>query len=216
MKYTSLALFSKEPTSGDITSTVSDAAKPTTGDGTAPAAEETSDKAVRRKIYDEFIEANKDFYTEDTQKIINRRFKEVKATEAALKAANLKLSELERETPEIIPPSDDFLKAHPDFSLENELQNKNFRLLYEGGADLTYAYNATHFDELVAAACKEAEARAVRATLDSVMARGIRIREEAGANTATAPMHRDVKGLSKNERAELARRALSGESVTFD
>ena len=81
MKNFSLMLFSEQAPSGvkdesavaaqtireDVTSS-RDA--DVTGD-TAPAAGENAEAPKsRREIYDEFIRANKDFFTEDTQKII--------------------------------------------------------------------------------------------------------------------------------------------------
>ena len=215
MKYTTLTLFSEGALTGENNDT-SAAAAQNSGEGIIPAAAETDDPKTRRAIYDEFIEAHKDFYTEDTQKMINRRFKEVKATESALKTALEKLEAYEKNRVTPIPPSDDFLASHPDFSLEHELENNTFRLLYEGGVPAADAYGAAHISELIESARKAGAQDAVKATLDSVRARGVRVRESASEAYTGNLVKRDVTRLTRNERAELARRALSGENITFN
>lgn len=215
MKYKTLTLFSESALTGEDNSVSADAAQ-NSGEGAIPAAAEADDIKTRRAIYDEFIEAHKDFYTEDTQKMINRRFKEVKATESALKTAleRLEVYEKKRVTP--IPPDEAFLAAHPDFSLERELENNTFRLLYEGGVPTADAYGAAHISELIESARKSGAADAVKATLDSVRARGVRVRESASEAYTGNLIKRDVSRLTRTERAELARRALSGENITFN
>ncbi len=218
MKYISLALFSDSAQTGENLSNeeAADAVRQNTGEGDSPAAEEALNTRTRREIYDEFIRANKDFYTDDTQKLINRRFKEAKATENALKAAYLKLEELEKNKVTPIPPSDDFLQAHPEFTLEKELENDTFRLLYEGGLDTDVAYNAAHLNEIIENVRKEAESATMKLCIDNVIARGVRVRESAAVSTYNPGIKRDVSKLTKSERALLARRVASGENISFN
>ena len=87
MKNFLLLLFSEQTPSGvkdtsaaaaqtSFTDTALSRESGVTGD-TSPVAGEVSDTSrTRREIYDEFIRANKDFFTEDTQKIISLRVKE--------------------------------------------------------------------------------------------------------------------------------------------
>ena len=183
---------------------------PDTAEGHKPAK-------TRREIYDEFIRAHKDLYAEDTQKIINRRFREVKETEAALAAARERISELEaiqvENTP--CPPSEDFILAHPDFELSRELQNDTFKKLYSAGVDPALAYDTAHLDEIIARAKEGAHREAVRATFESVKARGVRIQESASASHSGISIKRDVSKLSRAERADIARRVMAGEKVSF-
>ncbi|MBE6606239.1 MAG: hypothetical protein E7635_04295 [Ruminococcaceae bacterium] len=183
---------------------------PDTAEGQMPAK-------TRREIYDEFIRAHKDLYAEDTQRIINRRFKEVKETEAALVAARERISELEaiqvQKTP--CPPGEDFILAHPDFDLERELKNDTFKVLYNAGIDPALAYDTAHLDEIIATAKEGAHREAVRATFESVKARGVRIQESASASHSGISIKRDVSKLSRAERAEIARRVMAGEKVSF-
>ncbi len=189
-----------------------------TGENEIPdTAEGQKPTKTRREIYDEFIRAHKDLYAEDTQKMINRRFKEAKETEAALKAAKERISELEaihlHNTP--CPPGEDFILSHPDFDLERELQNDTFRTLYNCGVDTALAYDTAHLNEIIVLAKEDAHREAVRATLDSIKARGIRIQESASASQSGISIKRDVSKLSRAERAEIARRVMAGEKVSF-
>lgn len=194
-----------------------------TGDKVTPDAAESQDSAkTRREVYNEFIRAHKDLFTEDTQRIISKRFKESKQTEEALRSAQAEIAELSQKLAdsfgELCPPDEAFLADHPDFSLEKELSNKVFRLLYNAGIDCGAAYTAAHAEELIGAACESAREsahkEAVRAVLDDVRARGTRTREAAASLHGTI-IKRDVSGLSRNERAELARRAMAGEKINF-
>lgn len=237
MIYHSLLLFSNSTPSGDNTQNdtlPADAVQESgistneseslatllsdTGEKTAPdAGENTLSLKSRREIYDEFIKANKDFYVEDTQNIINRRFKEARETEEALKNAGSKIKELEEKLkmPDPIPPDEDFLKAHPDFELSNEMKNDVFRILYEHGISVNEAYCAAHHDSLIEEAKNNAHQSAVKATLDSVRARGVRVHESAAISNYGTTLSRDVSSLTRLERAEIARRVMAGESVSF-
>lgn len=238
MIYSLLTLFSSSVNTGENTNTNHDTAPADaaqinygindevnakmpgndTGDNEIPdTAESQKPSKTRREIYDEFIRAHKDLYAEDTQKIINRRFKEAKETEAALKAARERIRELEaiqvQKTP--CPPGEDFILAHPGFDLERELQNDTFKTLYNAGIDPALAYDTAHLDEIIAAAKEGAHREAVRATFESVKARGVRIQESASVSHSGINIKRDVSKLSRAERAEIARRVMAGEKVSF-
>ena len=165
MKNFSLLLFSEQTPSG-VKETSAVAAQTTTEDtplsresgvtgDTSPAAGERDESSrTRREIYDEFIRANKDFFTEDTQKIISLRIKEAGQMKAELERADLTIKslreELEKKTVSVMAPSEEFLAAHPDFTLESELENETFKQIYESGVSVSAAFNAAHFDELMA------------------------------------------------------------------
>ncbi len=226
MKNFSLLLFSEQTPSGVKDMSVAAAqtnnedvspsrTSDVTGD-TAPVAGESNPSAkTRREIYDEFIRANKDFFTEDTQKIISLRVKETGKLKAELEEAGLTIKslreELETKTRSIKPPSEDFLASHPDFVLESELENETFKQIYESGVSVNAAFNAAHFDELIESAKREA----VKATLDNIRARGSRTRESASSSAAGLNVKRDVSRLTKSEREQIARRVMAGEDIIF-
>lgn len=207
-----------QSTNVDLVNTAVAEAVIDTGDSNTPdAADSQTSKKSRREIYDEFIRSHKDLFAEDTQKIINRRFKEAKEQEAELKLANERIKELEKKitVTQICPPSDEFIASHPDFNLEKELENKTFSILYNNGADCLDAYNAAHANELIEKARDSAHREAIKATLDNVRARGARIHESASASLPGITIKHDVSRLSRLERAEIARRVMAGEKVSF-
>lgn len=226
MKNFSLMLFGEQTQSGvkdtsaaAAQTNIEDAsvsrADDVTGD-TAPAAgEDNLSPKTRREIYDEFIRANKDLFTEDTQKIINLRVKETGKLKAELEEAGVTIKslrdELESKQRSIKPPSEDFLASHPDFVLESELENETFKQLYESGVSVSAAFNAAHFDELIETARREA----VKATLDNIRARGSRTRESASSSSAGLNVKRDVSRLTRSEREQIARRVMAGEDIIF-
>ncbi|MBO7149247.1 MAG: hypothetical protein J6V93_05250 [Clostridia bacterium] len=183
-----------------------------TGANAAPAAAEgQGDLRSRRDIYNEFIRAHKDLYAEDTQKIINRRFKELKAIKEALEDAEAEIGilkeKLRGKTP--CPPDADFLSSHPGFSLEEELENEVFAALYNSGIAFDKVYKASHSEELAE--------KAAKAILDNIHARGIiRSRESAASASLGCGLKRDVSRLTKNERADMARRAMAGEKIRLN
>ena len=154
--------------------------------------------------------------TENFVNALNSKKKLIQKRKDAIVGAKSQLEVYEKNRVTPIPPSDDFLASHPDFSLEHELENNTFRLLYEGGVPAADAYGAAHISELIESARKAGAADAVKATLDSVRARGVRVRESASEAYTGNLVKRDVTRLTRNERAELARRALSGENITFN
>ena len=226
MKNFSLLLFSEQAPSGvkeasaaaaqtNLADVTDSRGSDVTGDNTPDAGETKESPKTRREIYDEFIRANKDFFTEDTQKIISLRVKEAGQMKAELERADLTIKslreELEKKKVSVMAPSEDFLAAHPDFRLEGELENETFRQIYESGVSVSAAFNAAHFDELVEAARKDA----VKAALDNIRARGTRTRESASSSAAGLSVRRDVSRLTKSEREQIARRVMAGEDIIF-
>ncbi|MBQ4137675.1 MAG: hypothetical protein IJD67_06150, partial [Clostridia bacterium] len=182
-----------------------------TGESITPvAAESQGELKSRREIYNEFIRAHKDLFAEDTQKIINRRFKELKELKEALAEANNEIGilrdQLKGKTP--CPPDAGFLASHPDFSLEHELEDEVFYALYHSGLPFDKVYKAAH--------CEQLAEYAAKAMLDSIYARGVRSRESAASAYPGCGLKRDVSRLTKNERADMARRAMAGEQIKLN
>lgn len=191
-----------------------------TGAETAPnAAEKFREIDERRRCYDEFIGAHKDLFTEDTQKIISKRFKDYKETVEKLDAANEELEILRRELDARrsapCEPSEEFLASHPQFSLDKELKNKVFSCLYQSGIDIGTAFDAAHADELIRSAREAALREAADATIQSIRARGTRTREGATSSRGGALLRQSASALSRSERADIARRVMAGERFDF-
>ena len=98
-----------------------------TGENTAGPAAGGENEAERRERYDRLIkEEFKDLYTGDTQKLINRRFKELHELREKFRLQEQELEALRRQA---APPAPDYsgqieeMKAErPDFDFEKEME----------------------------------------------------------------------------------------------
>ncbi len=100
----------------------------------APSEEE------RRRAYREFIKNNKDLYTEDTQKMINRRFKETKELKGTVDKQNEVLDFLYAKygvddidsLKSRVENDNEFIRGSDDeFGITDEEANGNFRMKVE-------------------------------------------------------------------------------------
>lgn len=119
---------------------------------------------------------------------------------------NERLAKEENEMREILP----------DFSLRDEIEaSPEFVRMLKSGVSVKAAYNAIHNDEITAAAIKHAQAAAAKATAENVRARGNRPRENGNGNAPGVIIKSDVSRLTRAERADVARRTLAGEKISF-
>lgn len=104
------------------------------------------------------------------------------------------------------------LKAlFPSFNLDTELRNPDFESALRSGLSMERAFYAVHGDEIVSGAM-QTTANAVRsATVQDMAARRSRPRENAIGSQAAAKVSKDVHKLSKQERAEIAKRSMFGD-----
>lgn len=104
-------------------------------------------------------------------------------------------------------------QAFPDFDLKAELGNETFTKLLSNGVNMQSAYVACHDAEILQGAMRYTAAEVRKATVGDIQARGTRPRENASSSQAAAKLKTDVSKLTKADREELSRRALSGETV---
>jgi hypothetical protein len=106
-------------------------------------------------------------------------------------------------------------EIYPDFDLEKELGNNDFRRLIS--ANETYRmpmkqiYEMIHHDEIVEAAKKDTAAAYAKSTAQMQA----RPAENGLGNQVAVNGSMNVSKLTKKERAELAERARRGETITF-
>ena len=194
----------------------------------APEKTEIYDKIAEREEYERLIKTRfKNFYTEDTQRMINRRFKHYKALAEKYKALESSLAPERVATHlddaaliERIRESEvEIASKHKSFSLDEASLSERFMALarysVESGAiSLADAYKLSFFDKLLAderaIAEREIEQR-IYGKLRANRARGY----ENGVLPQSRARSFDASRLSKDERAELARRAANGEKIGF-
>ena len=185
-----------------------------------------------REEYQRLIKTKyKDFYTEDTQKMINRRFKRYKAMEERLKALEAEAERAKESAErgaslsqealyeEVARHKDELAAKFPDFSLAEAMSSDSFKslarvALESGNISLAQAYRLAYFDSLVGREVERAQREA-----EERMAESIRARRTRPSENATSPRRErvafDVASLTREERARLALRASMGEKIKF-
>lgn len=109
---------------------------------------------------------------------------------------------------------------YPDFNLDNEVNNEEtgerFVSMLSKGIDVKTAYEIIHMDELMGGAMAKTANVVREKTYNEIRTRGMRPSENGGAgNAAAKPMPLDPAKMTKKQRDEYARRAMRGETITF-
>lgn len=185
-------------------------------------------RRAERAEYDRLIRSRfKDFYTEDTQRMINRRFRKFKELEEKLKVieeeTNAKNAEKSKKltrdalVASIRESSEALKREFSDFSEELALNSEKFLeiatvLLEDGRFGLSDAYKLSHFDEIVGKTALNAAKATEERVLREIRSKRARPNENGLAHrTAASPF--DVSKLTRAERARLAKRAAGGEKI---
>ena len=100
---------------------------------------------------------------------------------------------------------------YPDFDFLAESRNPAFRQLVRSGLPVRTAYEALHLREILARAVRETEEQVA----SDIRARGSRPAETGATAQAPFLVKGDVSRFTKADRAEIARRAMKGEIITF-
>ncbi len=144
--------------------------------------------------------------------------KRLERENASLKAAREERERQERNSQlhaRWMQQTEDAKKVYPGLDFAKEAQDQNFSRLLSVGIDVKTAYEVCHHDEIMSGGMQYAAKRAQQQTMDNIRARGMRPQEGAlGASPAGNPKA-DVSKLTKEQRAEYARRAMRGERITF-
>ncbi len=259
--------------------------------GTTPDAGEDKTKDVKdtskqtleekRKAYRELVSGDyKDIYTEDIQRLINRRFAEQKALEEklsnsqpvlemlmdrynikdgdvaklqaaiesddmmwgqaaeeagmsveqyrqfkALERANAQFRHREQvqqreqmvhqQTQRWLEEAEQVRETYPDFDFQTEMQNPQFLSLLKSGIPVQHAYEVSHLDDIKHGVAQYTAAQTEKQVVDTIRSKGARPPENGTASQSAFTVKDDVSKLSKQERAEIARRSLRGELISF-
>lgn len=111
---------------------------------------------------------------------------------------------------------------YPDFDLETEMEDENFRSLVAVGRNgqprmsLKSAYQAVHAQDLISQAAQRAAQQEAERVAATVRANGMRPKEGGGAGESVDnPGKIDVNKLTPKQMQEYAERARRGEHITF-
>ncbi len=100
-----------------------------------------------------------------------------------------------------------------DFDLKTEIDsNPDFLGLLQRGVNVEQAYKVLHMNDFLSKATAQAE----KTVTDNIRARGARPQENGAAAKSAVVVKDDVSKLTPADRAEIARRAAMGETITFN
>jgi hypothetical protein len=106
-------------------------------------------------------------------------------------------------------------EQYPDFDLNAEVENPQFTAMLQSGVDLKHAYEVIHMNDIVANTAKNVMNTSAKAVTDTIAARGMRPKENAGSDNSSAVYKRDVSSLTAKDREEIARKVARGEKISF-
>lgn len=100
---------------------------------------------------------------------------------------------------------------YPSFDLSLEARSRDFRAMLRAGVPMRQAFEVLHMEQIKAAQAQAAE----RAVTANIRARGARPQENGAGAASAFTVKDDVSRLTAQDRAEMARRAARGETITF-
>ena len=106
-------------------------------------------------------------------------------------------------------------QQYPMFDLEQEMGNERFRATLLSGVPMLDAFRAMHFDELQSMTATTAARQAETAVAANVRANGLRPKENGARQQSSFTVKSDVSKLTRQDRAEIARRVANGEKIFF-
>jgi len=100
---------------------------------------------------------------------------------------------------------------YPQFDLRTELQNEQFMSLLKAGITVEAAYTVCHMDEIITGTAKQAQQNLA----ENIKAKGNRPKESATQVMPGIIIKSDPRNLTREDRAEIARRVMRGEEIKF-
>jgi hypothetical protein len=83
------------------------------------------------------------------------------------------------------------------------------------GVSVEAAYQAKHYQDLIRSAVENAKAETEKAVVDNIRAKGNRPVEGGASSSSATSVGYDVKNLTREQRAEIARQATVGKRIEF-
>lgn len=129
------------------------------------------------------------------------------------------IQERERRKSQIIgqwkQEADSLKNIYPSFNFDTEAANPQFTRLLGAGVGVKAAYETIHMDEIMSGAMAYTADTVTKKVTNNIRARGARPIENGAQSGAAAAVKTDVSKLTKEERANLVKRALSGETISL-
>lgn len=106
-------------------------------------------------------------------------------------------------------------ELYPSFDFKTEAQNPDFLAMLKSGNTVEHAYKILHFDELTENAARVAAQTADAQAQARIKQKASRPSENGTSSQSAAIVRNDVSSLTRQERAEIARRVQRGEKIVF-
>ena len=154
----------------------------------------------------------------DIEALRYRQYQQMQQENARLRAAQEDYYARQRSEQQLHSWMDqaEAMKQDPllaDFDLPTEINtNPDFLALLQRGVSVEQAYKVLHMDDFLSKATAQAE----KTVTDNIRARGARPQENGAAPKSAVVVKDDVSKLTPADRAEIARRAAMGETITFN
>lgn len=114
-----------------------------------------------------------------------------------------------------IKESNNLKQVFPSFDLDVELENPDFVDALRAGLGVSRAFYSIHGADIAAGAMQQTAQEVRRATAEEIAAGKTRPRENGLSSRASVKVSKDLGQLTRQDRADLARRALKGERIRF-
>lgn len=109
-------------------------------------------------------------------------------------------------------------QVYPDFDLRRELADEGFRALITNPArpvSLQRAYEVVHLDHIKQDVARRQAQTTEQRVVDSIRARGARPSENGTSAQSGFTVREDVSRLTPGQLADIRRRVMSGERISF-
>jgi hypothetical protein len=109
--------------------------------------------------------------------------------------------------------SEEAKKFFPNFDLETEMQNEQFRNLLRANIDVKTAYQVLHQDEIIGGAMQYTAQTVEKKVTDKIRANGNRPVENGISSQSAAVVKTDVSQFTDADMDEIIRRVRNGETI---
>lgn len=106
-------------------------------------------------------------------------------------------------------------ELYPSFDFQQEATDRDFLGLLRAGVSVQQAYELRHMEEIKANAAKVAAQTAGAQMAAKIQTKAARPKENGTSSQSAVIVKNDVHSLSKEDRAEQARRAMRGEKIRW-
>lgn len=104
---------------------------------------------------------------------------------------------------------------YPGLDLDAEVKNPQFMRLLKSGVDVGSAYLVIHRDEVIPAAMRYTAEQVEKGLANKIASGADRPSENGVGSPATATVTNDTSAMTRKARAEINRRVLNGETISF-